>query len=579
MWWIKDPDRLKKEVADVDAIREREAWLTAATPLLRKDLAFYFSFDITLEGETYGFTLDYPAFFPDAPPMVIPRDSARLSSHQYGAGGEMCLEYRSDNWDPSITGAMLVESTFRLLAAERPGRDARVTVPTAHAASLGQQLRGWIFRFLVTDAFLAYVTQMPVGAYRRATVNDLAVSNDFWTAHVISIGAPDVPDWVESAVPVRRGTKETAAILRVVSLADIQDISDQGALDLMIGRALAAADTALHIDGSRPTFTILADGTAARAFYAYRRDDALKVIAYRSVPLIGGSHSRLPHAHHEMSAKKVGVVGCGSLGSKLAAILARSGVKNFVLVDDDILALGNLVRNELDANSLGIHKVDALDAHLQSLSTNVNISVRRVGLGKQESAGSTASVIDELATCDLLIDATADPQAFNYVAAVARSSMRPMIWAEVYAGGIGGFIARVRPMADPPPHVARQQYLAWCHAKAAPWTSEDREYGTDRTDGASWIADDADVAVIAACASRMALDVLVRPTDSAFPHSAYAIGLSRDWIFQGPHDTHPIDFVRTEEWRSQFSPERTTDAITFMSSLLKHTGHEDTPGS
>src|SRR5262245_4871610 len=128
MWWIADPDRLKREVAAVDAIRERESWLTSAIPSMRTGLMFRFEFEVTVEAVAYEFTLEYPALFPDAPPLVLPSDTARLSSHQYGPGGEMCLEYRSDNWDPSVTGAMLIESTYRLLAGERPAPGMRGAV-------------------------------------------------------------------------------------------------------------------------------------------------------------------------------------------------------------------------------------------------------------------------------------------------------------------------------------------------------------------------------------------------------------------------------------------------------------------
>ncbi len=106
---------------------------------------------------------------------------------------------------------------------------------------------------------------------------------------------------------------------------------------------------------------------------------------------------------------------------------------------------GNLVRHELDVGSLGAHKAEALAARLKALAAGISVSYRRVILGGQEASGNTASVLDELATCDLLIDATADPQAFNFIASVARNALRPMIWAEVYAGGIGGFVGRVRP--------------------------------------------------------------------------------------------------------------------------------------
>jgi ubiquitin-protein ligase len=130
MWWVKDPDRLKREVADIDALREQEPWLSAATPRLLKGLKFAFDFDVTVNGETFPFTLEYPAFFPETPPLVIPRDGRRLSDHQYGAGGELCLEFRSDNWDPSVSGTMVIASTHRLLAGERAADEGRAIVPS-----------------------------------------------------------------------------------------------------------------------------------------------------------------------------------------------------------------------------------------------------------------------------------------------------------------------------------------------------------------------------------------------------------------------------------------------------------------
>ena len=78
MWWVKDPDRLKREVAAVDELREREAWLSAAEPRLLPKLAFAFTFDVTVNGETLPFALEYPALFPATPPLVIPRDGRQF---------------------------------------------------------------------------------------------------------------------------------------------------------------------------------------------------------------------------------------------------------------------------------------------------------------------------------------------------------------------------------------------------------------------------------------------------------------------------------------------------------------------
>ena len=92
MWWVQDPTRLKQEVAAVEALRDTSPWLTTAIPRPLQGLRFGFDFDVTVQGETYPFLLSYPALFPTALPQVIPRDGRRLSSHQYGDGGEMCLE-------------------------------------------------------------------------------------------------------------------------------------------------------------------------------------------------------------------------------------------------------------------------------------------------------------------------------------------------------------------------------------------------------------------------------------------------------------------------------------------------------
>ena len=53
---------------------------------------------------------------------------------------------------------------------------------------------------------------------------------------------------------------------------------------------------------------------------------------------------RLDKEHEALAGRKVALVGCGSLGSKVAVMLARSGVGKFLLVDDDLFFPDNLVR-------------------------------------------------------------------------------------------------------------------------------------------------------------------------------------------------------------------------------------------
>jgi len=578
MWWIKDPDRLKREVSAVDALRENEPWLSAATPRLTEKLELAFDFDLLVNEETLAFTLRYPAFFPETPPLVIPRDGGQLSNHQYGNGGELCLEYRPDNWELQITGARLIESAYRLLSTEMSPSEERAIVASEHSVSLGQQLRGWAFRFLLTREIMKYIADLPIDACSGAIITDMLVPPKNFTAYIKTLGSSDDPDWQEITIPDRGDTGVQGVLIRIASLADFPLSPEQATLDQLIASAREVDAAPTNTDTDRYRFTVVADAHSATMFYSYFKEGRWGVFPYRSVHLTDDAEQRLPETYHVLANKKVGIVGCGALGSKIAASLARSGIRAFVLVDDDIFKPGNLVRHDLDVGSLGAHKAEALAARLKAITAGITVSARRVLLGGQESSGGTASVLDELSTCDLLIDATADPQAFNFVASVARNRLRPMVWAEVYAGGIGGFVARLRPGIEPPPHSARRQYLAWCRDRGVPWHGLDQDYGAQGIAAETLIADDSNVAVIAGHATRMAVDVLVHPDDTAFPHPAYVIGLAKQWIFSEPFDTRPIDFAPDGDWAPQMSPERTEEAILFMSSLLESGKDEDRTG-
>lgn len=63
-----------------------------------------------------------------------------------------------------------------------------------------------------------------------------------------------------------------------------------------------------------------------------------------------------------LSKKAVLVVGLGGVGSWVVDILARSGVKNFVLVDNDKVELSNLHRQDFfTPNDVGKFKIDCID--------------------------------------------------------------------------------------------------------------------------------------------------------------------------------------------------------------------------
>jgi hypothetical protein len=112
---------------------------------------------------------------------------------------------------------------------------------------------------------------------------------------------------------------------------------------------------------------------------------------------------------------------------------------------------------------------------------------------------------------------------------------RAMCWGEVFAGGIGGMIARARPQIDPNPQAVRDAFLRYLEDQPPAPYKNATNY--DDVEGEPIVADDADVAQIASAVARMALDTVTEAQPSAFPSQVYLIGLRPEWIFSGAFDT------------------------------------------
>jgi hypothetical protein len=220
--------------------------------------------------------------------------------------------------------------------------------------------------------------------------------------------------------------------------------------------------------------------------------------------------------------------------------LARSGVGKFLLVDDDVLTEDNFVRNDLDWRDVGLNKADALSTKIKLVNPVATVRVRRMQIAGQESAESADSVVVSLAECDLIIDATANPDALNVIAGVSRTAKKPVVWAEVFAGGIGGLVARCRPGLEPPIAQMRRAVENWFLDQGAPPIRGGRRYDQDGEEN-PMIADDADVSAITAPATRMAIDCLLAREPSFFPHSIYAIGLAPGSVFTQAFEAFPIE--------------------------------------
>ena len=167
MWFRNNLYRLQKEREAIDALITEVDWITLTGWRVHKGEILYFVGDIDAHGDQYKVALLYPSNYPVNPPIVIPREATqRWSTHQYGHGGELCLEWGPDNWHEEFTGADIIRSAYKLLFIENPKEKglAQIVAPSRHSLTLGQQLQSTLWRFVVNDDLITYTRSLPKNA-------------------------------------------------------------------------------------------------------------------------------------------------------------------------------------------------------------------------------------------------------------------------------------------------------------------------------------------------------------------------------------------------------------------------------
>ena len=165
---------------------------------------------------------------------------------------------------------------------------------------------------------------------------------------------------------------------------------------------------------------------------------------------------------------------------------------------------------------------------------------RRTAIGAQVSTDEAGNLNAALDRCDLIVDATAEPNAFNHLAGLTSGSEGTLVWGGIYAGGLGGEVGRSRPLRDPNPFQIRSAIEGYCSTiSEAPPSTSHRDYGGHGA-GEVLRATDADVSAIGALVTELALDALVEREPSRFGAHAYLVGLARGWMFEGPFHVQPI---------------------------------------
>lgn len=560
-WFLMDTSRLTKEKDEIEKLQSTAPWLEGAEWILDDGLALIAK--IKSRGHIYEVKLTYPSFFPSTPPMVTPiEEDAHWSTHQY-EGGSLCLEWGPDNWDRSITGANMLESTYRLIYKENPLGETweKDVVLSRHSLTQGQNLRNKTIRLFVEPEFLNIISNLEEKYVANIKFAFIFGNHKTVVLHVLEIEGIEGSIWENTSLPddIKPNYELTGLLLKTdFSSIEVEKLNTvnqwEQHYDTEAIKPLSEQKLIIAIDNENNPQVLMSSTSKGKLF---------------SIPLVtDDSKGRLPNQLIGLSKIKVGIVGLGSLGSKIAQSLARTGVRKFYLVDDDVFLPGNLVRHTLDWKSVASHKVDAVENQLMNISSAVDVKVSRINLSGQEATTSLNTALSKLGNCDLIIDATANPRVFNFLSAVGTTYGKPMVWGEVFAGGIGGLIARSRPKADPDSLTMRKGFNRYT-MQLPEFEFKIRElYATEGHQEEVMVASDADVSIIASHLTRFAVDTVLQPGQSIYPYSMYLIGLSNSWIFEEPFDTRPIHINHLPDETETVEEER-KKTINFIASLLE----------
>ncbi len=592
IWFLKDAQRLALEQDAIRNLEENFNWLKGTNWFL--DNCGKLCVEAIIHVHEYDYTVNmvYPALFPEVPPTVYPKNRTETwSTHQY-MDGALCLEWRPDTWYFDITGAKVLESAYTLFQIENPlGTDSPRIAPSQHDLSIGQILRASYGRCYTHRNLIGYLAGLPSTVAGSVDFSVQWQSKSFLVV-IHSIQPHELSAWEDTSIPsVLRGytdnqmkvgafyktelTPETLSL--VESLQDLEAALEQAGYSpnpLTSENSIWADKAAEKLFG-----VLLADAADNIHFFlkiSSSEDEVWELALVQSN--IGTTNPRLSTELQSLSSKSVGIVGLGSVGSKVASSLARTGVARFYLVDDDIFLPENICRNNLDWRNVGEHKVDAVTEVLSYISSFAQVEVATINLGGQESSATLDYVLRQLSQCDILIDATANPRVFNLLTAVAKTYSMPLIWIEILAGGIGGMIARSRPGKDPFPLVMRGVYYQYLTSEAPLFEGATNEqYALENSEGTILAASDAEVSIFAGHLTRLAIDTLLQRDPSLFPYSMYLIGLEQAWLFEAPFDTIPIatDHLIQQESSTPVSPEVECDTIAFLKELIEKMNDAD----
>jgi len=250
-----------------------------------------------------------------------------------------------------------------------------------------------------------------------------------------------------------------------------------------------------------------------------------------------------------LESKKVIIVGIGSLGAKVAEELARNGIKHFALFDYDYYKPENVARHIAPLSSVGKPKVEVVKDVIQNISPKIDVNTYN---GSPFQPNFFKSFKNMLKKYDLAVIAIDAPGYENEINLQCVHNNIPAIYSICLENAHFGRIFRVIPGKTACYECINSQIEAFPRdfphleiEKNIPKTES--PYYQPGVPGLNL-----NIWEIALKTVRLCLQTLAKGTSIEFkiPDSTWdhiIIGNQKGWIFDGPYQIIPQNFIRLED--------------------------------
>ena len=139
------------------------------------------------------------------------------------------------------------------------------------------------------------------------------------------------------------------------------------------------------------------------------------------------------------AGSRVLIAGCGSGGSQVALHLAMAGVKQFALIDKDVLEVENVIRHVCGLRHVGQKKIDALEDALRDRNPSVDVKKFNQDILHWEDLKL------EVERSHVVVLATDNDPTRYRINELCVQGHTPFVVGKVFTRGIGGEVFSYQP--------------------------------------------------------------------------------------------------------------------------------------